>query len=391
MKSDSPGTRWMSVTLLTLAALCWSAAQAGMLYVFGDSLSDVGNNAIAIGIDAGQVVHDAHVPAQPYASGTYSNGKVWVSWFAAALGLHDGDVPSRAPLYGGNFAHGGARTSVDGANGFPPGTASQLESFLARRSKIRPDDLFVIAVGGNDVRAAATAVAGDPANAAGIIGAAAVAYAAGVQQMIDKLQQRGARNILVWNAPDLGLTPLARVAGPATAGLLSSISGALNSALEAELEDETGVRQFDVSATLHAIIENPARYGFTNVTQAAGGAPGTSPSSYLFWDGIHPSAAGHKVLARAVLEAWSQSCRHRSHDWHRHARWDDRHHGKECEFDRRPGHHERDKHSHGHSHHGGDKRSHEHSHHDGGKRSHEHPHHSGPAAGRYGFQRLADR
>src|SRR5215217_7964679 len=58
------------------------------LVVFGDSLSDSGNNALVIGSNAGQTISgNTYVPSQPYGSGVYSNGPVWASNAAAALGV----------------------------------------------------------------------------------------------------------------------------------------------------------------------------------------------------------------------------------------------------------------------------------------------------------------
>ena len=50
------------------------------LVVFGDSLSDGGNNSAVIGANGGQTIEgNTYVPTQPYGSGVYSNGPVWAS------------------------------------------------------------------------------------------------------------------------------------------------------------------------------------------------------------------------------------------------------------------------------------------------------------------------
>ncbi len=62
-------------------------------------------------------------------------------------------------------------------------------------------------------------------------------------------------------------------------------------------------------ALLDTIVANPASYGFTNVTQPcltgevnyAGGTPCADPNQYLFWDELHPTAAGHEILANEAL------------------------------------------------------------------------------------------
>jgi outer membrane lipase/esterase len=78
----------LCASTLSLCALVSAPAHAfSSLYVFGDSLSDSGNNAQIL-MDAGQVIGDnSYVPMAAYGSSTYSNGPVWASYFANALGL----------------------------------------------------------------------------------------------------------------------------------------------------------------------------------------------------------------------------------------------------------------------------------------------------------------
>jgi len=289
--------------LLAIAALCFSAAHAGELYMFGDSLTDSGNNAVATrGGDPNQIVTgNTYIPQLPYASGVYSNGEVWVSRVAARLHRSEAAMPSL--LGGDDFAFGGARAATDDS---VPSTMTQLNMFLARGQKVRRDDVFVIAVGGNDVRDALIAVSSNPANAQIIIGTAAYNYAAAVGAMVDTLQAQGARHILVWNAPDLGLVPAVLALGPQGAGTATLISGAFNGALAARMASEQGVVIFDVAATLRDIVAHKSAWGFINVTDAAGAVPGIDMNKWLFWDGIHPTAAGHRALAKAVLAIWTQ-------------------------------------------------------------------------------------
>ena len=74
--------------------------------VFGDSLSDSGNNALAGLYDPTQVVTgNTYVPSATYAPAmTYTNGPVWATYFGSLLG-----VPILPSLAGGtDFAFGGA-------------------------------------------------------------------------------------------------------------------------------------------------------------------------------------------------------------------------------------------------------------------------------------------
>ncbi len=40
-----------------------------------------------------------------------------------------------------------------------------------------------------------------------------------------------------------------------------------------------------------------------HVTGACGAALACDPSTYLFWDGIHPTSAGHTLLAQQIIQA----------------------------------------------------------------------------------------
>ena len=100
--------RLLPALALFVAALASASASAGpynTLVVFGDSLSDNGNNALAGLFDPTQTITgNSYIPSNTYASRVYSNGPVWASDVAAALG-----VPLVPSLAGGtDFAFGGA-------------------------------------------------------------------------------------------------------------------------------------------------------------------------------------------------------------------------------------------------------------------------------------------
>jgi phospholipase/lecithinase/hemolysin len=43
--------------------------------------------------------------------------------------------------------------------------------------------------------------------------------------------------------------------------------------------------------------------GFINASDSSGAISGADPSQYLCWDGIHPTAAGHSILAQSMYSA----------------------------------------------------------------------------------------
>ena len=69
------------------------------------------------------------------------------------------------------------------------------------------------------------------------------------------------------------------------------------------LAGEPGVTVFDSYAFFTQVLSNPAGYGLANVTDACGALPGCDPSTYFFWDGIHPTQAGHALMSQAWRRA----------------------------------------------------------------------------------------
>lgn len=290
-----------AAALLTCSSWAGAAAYDG-LFVFGDSLSDAGNNALVIGTDPGQVITgNSYIPSQPYASGQYTNGNVWARTFANGLGLSAYGTPSLAG--GGNFAFGGARTRVDGSNaGFPPSVRTQVNGFLdGTGGVVSAASLYVVASGGNDARDALEAIAGGAPIGTTLL-QTALGYAVSTHRIVDRLQAAGAEHIIVWNVPDLGLTPAVTASGGLATALGHQVASFMNLALGNALAGEAGVQIFDTFGLLNAAVADPAAFGLTNVTDACGNADaGCDPLTSLFWDGIHPTSAGHALLADRML------------------------------------------------------------------------------------------
>ena len=310
MKSVNP-RRWMSVASLLLAAFFAAPAQAySSLFVFGDSLSDPGNNAIALfspplslaPTASSQITSNAFVATLPYASNTYSNGPVWAQLLAPKLGA---GVTANPSLFGGtNFASGGAETSLQLAvPGFPGLTTfslqSQLSAYLTQSSGVADGHaLYVLEGGANNVRRLlGTGEVFDSVTVA----LEAAKYAKDVGGLVDRLQAAGANNIIVWNTPNLGLNPESLFFGSALSSAASAAAEQFNNALAARLAGEAGVKTFDVYSTSAAIASNPAAFGFTNVHTACGNNASGCGANPLYWDGIHPTTAGHRLLADGVF------------------------------------------------------------------------------------------
>lgn len=215
----------VALTSFSLPPLPAAAAIYSQLVVFGDSLSDSGNNTIAIGSNPGQVVSgNTYVPSQTYGSGVYSNGPVWATDAAAKLG-----VPLTPSLAGGtNYAFGGATTGP-AISAFPFSLLTQANQYLAFNT-VSANALYVIAGGGNDARAALNTIAACAGVCLGpTVAQTAAQYAANVGAIVDALQAGGAQHIIVWNTPNLGLAPAVAAAG--ASGLGTLLASSMNLAL----------------------------------------------------------------------------------------------------------------------------------------------------------------
>jgi outer membrane lipase/esterase len=294
----------IAAAVLSSATVLIPVAQAEAysgLVVFGDSVSDSGNVALAIGQPNGvqqQVTGNSYIPDYPYfPSGRFSDGPVWAEGFAAGLGL-----PLLPSLVGGNnYAFAGARTA---GNDVPvPSLNTQAQLFLGNVQGVAPSDaLYVLAEVGNDARDALTAIAGgaDPQTTMQL---AAINYAGDLGAIVDSLRAAGAQHFLVFDNVNLGLVPAVVATGGSAAALASSLTLQMNDALNDRLQGAPGVTLFDTYSFLSIVVQNPGAFGFGNATDACGAIAQADCSSYVFWDGLHPTAAMHHVIAEAALAA----------------------------------------------------------------------------------------
>jgi phospholipase/lecithinase/hemolysin len=95
--------------------------------------------------------------------------------------------------------------------------------------------------------------------------------------------------------------------------LASQLTGEFDLGLEAGTAPFAGLpgmkyfQFFDVNVLLDEAIASPGSFGLTDVVDSCtvpfvtAHAICTDPGSYLFWDGTHPTTAGHAIVAKAVL------------------------------------------------------------------------------------------
>lgn len=272
------------VAVVVQAAPGRDHAPFSKLVVFGDSISDDGNLFGATG--------GAIPPAPYYVNGRFSNGPVWVEFLAEQLGLAD-DLENYA--FGG--ACSGRESYVSFAYGIPglPGLQDEIDMFAhASGGRADPRALYIVQAGANDIFL--WTESGMPDSLSDF----ADQVARNIADAVTRLKKMGARHILVADIADLGLTPDAQAGG--FEELLSVVTQTVNTAVLAKLKTNKhcpgpAVDFFSMYAAMHAIVDDAALFGFSNVTYPYLVVLAGDPDGFLFWDGVHPTTMGHGALA----------------------------------------------------------------------------------------------
>jgi len=318
--------RWSLFCLFAFALLAphWVTAQTApkAIVVFGDSLSDPGNAFALFGGTNTPPDYSEDpflVPDQPYARGGhhFSNGATWVEQLARPLALAANAAPAlrNSSPNAANYAVGGARARDDKIN---INLAQQVGTFLGAHGNVAgADAVYIIEIGGNDVRDALAAFVGTLQGGGSLAQAQAAAQAvlsdavAAIGAQMQALAGAGARRFLVWNVPNIALTPAIRglaSTNPAVAAVANGLTQGFNAALESNVlaplqAAGLGIVRLDAYQALTQIVARPADFGLNNVTSACitpriPPFQCQTPDDFLFWDGIHPTAAGHAIIAQ---------------------------------------------------------------------------------------------
>ena len=337
---------WTTQLSRGCAALCLSltafaaqgAAAYSNMYVFGDSLSDSGNDFVRLANpDPATLLPPVDLPASAYYTdgtntGRFTNGLNYVDQLAASFGL----TLTPSVSGGNNYAHGGARSEYvrpDLALYKAQSFNEQIGSYLASSGGVMdPNALYVLWIGANDMSDAAVTSLMMGGNLAPIGGQIVQTIGdptkigdptapGDILSALLTLQTLGARNFLIGNSPDLSLTPAVRqlgaMYGPKVEPLFQAVSAGFNATLAYSLPFYTlptsSVTIFDAFALQTEMTNNPAAYGLTNVSGACydgpiEGIPGanpadhmcSTPNEYLYFDAEHPSATLHYWAANAL-------------------------------------------------------------------------------------------
>jgi outer membrane lipase/esterase len=306
-----PALVFSAITAITSPAA--ESAQFSQVVVFGDSLSDVGFYRpflLSLGLPPAVVAQLGRFTTNP--------DPVWAELISQFYGF----TPAPSNANGTIFAQGGARVSSDSAS-TPPGLAQrpvsvQINEFLARNGGAAdPNALYGIWVGANDIFQNLGALQAGQITQAQLQTNVLAAAGSEVQQ-IARLRAAGARYIMVFALPDIGVTPA--FAGSPASGAVTALSAGFNTTLFTGLASAgIHVIPVDVFTLFNEVRANPAAFGFTNITGIACGpfppiTTAANPSAqfclpanfvqpnanntFAFADAVHPTGAAQRFIAQ---------------------------------------------------------------------------------------------
>jgi phospholipase/lecithinase/hemolysin len=279
-------------------------------YVFGDSLSDNGNLAALLGTT---------FPNPPSYNNSFTNGPVAVQLLAQSLGLSANPslwVTAPSTPAGTNYAVGGASAAEDPVDGEPGiDLPDQILAYDTYASGVAdPNALYVIMIGGNDVRDATLSGTDNSGITAGVTAEI---------KAITNLSSEGAKNFLIVNVPNVGLIPEFAEEDPSQAAEATALSQDYNkqlgwdlASLDESLPGGTNLHEFDLYDYNAGLLADAHALGFTNTTDpcftdapesaattAGCGVDGANIASYVFWNDIHPTARVQALWAEGFESA----------------------------------------------------------------------------------------
>ncbi|KAF3453446.1 hypothetical protein FNV43_RR03886 [Rhamnella rubrinervis] len=313
------------------------------MYVFGDSLVDVGNNNyLPYSFAKANFPHNGIDFPSKKPTGRFGNGKNAADLLAERVGL-----PTSPPylsldlknnqtqfLTGVNFASGGSRiidTQKDIQKLQSLSLPKQVDLFLEVNAALKrklarkhlSKSLFIIVTGSNDIYSyfESPDFRNKSSKPQQFVNLMALTF----KGQMKRLYNVGARKFVIVGVGLIGCTPSERNENKA-GGCNEEINrwsikynGALISILKnlkSELKDVINYSYFDGFSVMHNIVRKPASYGFEEVKAACCGlgnlnadAPClpfatycSNRSNHLFWDRSHPTEAAHRIFVSYIFD-----------------------------------------------------------------------------------------
>ncbi|XP_022748815.1 GDSL esterase/lipase At4g16230-like [Durio zibethinus] len=323
-----------------------SAKNIPAIFIFGDSIVDVGNNnyintiakaAFPNGIDF----------CRRCSSGRFTNGRTVIDILEQDLGAKNFTPPYLAPTTTGDMVLRGVNYASSGSGilsntgivwGDHIGFYEQISNFektkktivsrIGRREAkrlLKHRALFVVVIGANDLFFGQQITFLQNRSSQGQRAYLNILTST-LKSQLTRLYYLEARKIVVTNVPRIGCSPYERDNYPNGKGCVGSLNKPIHSynrRLKRLLMDltanQTGSTYVyaDIHAILEDILHNYKSYGFRNADSAcchSGGAHGglvpcfplskfcSDRTKYVFWDAFHLTETSNLIAARHMMD-----------------------------------------------------------------------------------------
>ncbi|KAK9899355.1 carbohydrate esterase family 16 protein [Cystobasidium minutum MCA 4210] len=268
------------------------------LIVFGDSLSDDGTGAWELS--------DNTLPVEPpYFEHQFTNGPVWSRLLAQK---HNFELMS--------YAIGGATVDNDVVPGvlrednslLVPSVKDQVTQALAYKVP-RTLDVYILFAGAND---AVNALALNKL-------LSGTEVAALIEKRVSQLYKAGAKRVLLATLPNFAATPNAKKQPVQFRQFGTLFNEDLRTGLYnivRRWDHLLRIEVADIYDAFNGVLANPEAFGFdsqylttpcyTGGYEIYKGTTCADPEKHIFWDGTHPSAVSHQLIADVFSEAYAR-------------------------------------------------------------------------------------
>lgn len=268
------------------------------IYVFGDSLHDTGNLYKATSEEQ---------PSKNYYKGRFSNGPVYCEYIASIFCEQTG-----RKIQLKNFAYGGALTNY--RNGYEPKALPLLKQIELETFVFTNEDLIIIGCGPNNY-----GFFFDVHYFPFLHLKRIRTIAIDLERCVKRLISKGAKNIIVFNVPNIFEAPVKKrlngifnsLVAPIMARSLTKTNLMIKSLIEDNLRSsDAKISVFDVHKFYIEALSDPEPYGFKNSSDSI--IPGMGRydgeigklktcEDYIFWDYVHPTTKAHKMVAEYLV------------------------------------------------------------------------------------------
>ncbi|CAL9017673.1 unnamed protein product [Prunus brigantina] len=318
------------------------------IYVFGDSLADVGNNNyLKISLLKSNFPHNGVDFPNKKATGRFGNGKNSADFLAEKVGL-----PTSPPylslvsksnkqnlsfVAGVSFASGGAGIFNGSDEKFRQ--SIPLSYQVNYYSQVYDDiglelgsngaqdhlskSLFVIVIGSNDIFAYFDS---SKLRKESTPNQYVDSMVSNLKQQLERINSMGARKFVVVGTGPVGCCPAQRISNDGECNDdANSMSIRYNNGLKSMLQQSEAALRikytfFETYGVFSDIIQNGASYGFTETEAACCGLGKLNADSFclpisslcsnrtdhVFWDKFHPTEATHRILVDKLFDGPSQ-------------------------------------------------------------------------------------